>query len=239
LKIVVLIPTYNESENIVRLLEEIDGLGLENLEVLVVDDASPDGTADLVARFGRIHANVSVLRRESDRGRGRAGREGFLEALNRGADRIVEMDADFSHHPRYLPRLIDAAADTDVVLGSRFVSGGQDADRTWVRKVITVLANVYIRIMFGVPIRDCNSGYRCFRRDALIAIDPASIRSAGPAIIQEVLFKAHRARLSIKEVPVVFTDRVDGTSKLGYRQLTQGYTTVLSLWWRSLFGGLD
>jgi dolichol-phosphate mannosyltransferase len=230
------IPTYDEKENITPLLEAIADLSIPGLEALVVDDCSPDGTSEAVETFARGHDFVLLLRREGPRGRGNAGREGYLAALDRGADLILEMDADFSHHPRYLPALIEAAGEYDMVLGSRFVSGGEDADRALWRKIVTLLANFYIRVMFGISVRDANSGYRCFRRQALERIDPASLRSAGPAIIQEVLFRAQRHGLRIGEIPVVFTDRIRGDSKLGFRQLYQGYVAVLRLRMMELLG---
>ena len=130
----------------------------------------------------------------------------------------------------------DAADFPDVVLGSRFVSGGSDTGRALWRRVITIAANFYIRVVFGITVRDANSGYRCFRRDALLAIDPSRLRSPGPAIVQEVLFRAHRVGLRVGEVPVAFVERAHGDSKLGWLQLWQGYTTVLRLRVRQLLG---
>jgi dolichol-phosphate mannosyltransferase len=171
-----------------------------------------------------------VIRRASPRGRGLAGREGYLAALERGADAVVEMDADFSHDPELLPKLLgELQAGADVVLGSRFVPGGSDDDRGWVRRAITVLANSFTRSVLGLGVGDCNSGYRGFRRTALEAIDPASLTSKGPAIVQEVLYRAHRAGLRIVEVPLRFVDRQHGDSKLGVGLLLQGYLAVLRL----------
>jgi len=236
LKTVVIVPTYDESENVVPLLEAIRDLAIPGLEVLVVDDASPDGTAALVRAFAAKHPFAGVLERSGPRGRGLAGRDGYLAALERGADRVIEMDADLSHDPRYLPALIAASAAHDVVLGSRFVAGGSDTDRALWRRVLTVAANFYIRVLFGIAVRDANSGYRCFRREALVAIDPKRLRSPGPAIVQEVLFRAARAGLRIAEIPVAFADRARGDSKLGWGELWQGYVTVLRLRLRELFG---
>jgi len=236
LKTVVIVPTYNESDNVVPLLAAIRDLGVKGLEVLVVDDASPDGTADRVRAFAREHPFADVLERTGARGRGHAGRDGYLAALDRGADRVIEMDGDLSHDPRYLPDLIAAAERYDVVLGSRFVAGGSDTDRALWRRVLTVAANFYIRVMFGMTVRDANSGYRCFRRTALETIDPKRLRSAGPAIVQEVLFRANQAGLRVGEIPVVFADRARGDSKLGWPELWQGYVAVLRLRARQLLG---
>lgn len=231
-----IVPTYNESENAVPLLEAIRALGVPGLEVLFVDDASPDGTAALVRDYAQRHPFASVMERTGPRGRGHAGRDGYLAALDRGTDLVIEMDGDLSHDPRYLPDLIAATDRLDVVLGSRFVSGGSDTDRALWRRVLTVAANLYIRVMFGIAVRDANSGYRCFRRDALLAIDPKRLRSPGPAIVQEVLFRAQRCGLRVGEIPVVFADRARGDSKLGWPELWQGYVAVLRLRVRQLLG---
>lgn len=236
MKTVVIVPTYNECENVGPLLEAIGALGIPELEALVVDDGSPDGTADRVRAFARERPFADVLARRGPRGRGHAGREGYLAALERGAEHVIEMDADLSHDPRYIPQLLAAARDHDVVLGSRFVPGGRDTDRARWRRLLTRAANLYIRIVLRTTVRDANSGYRCFRRAALEAIDPKGLRSPGPAIVQEVLFRAQRAGLRIGEVPVVFADRARGDSKLGWGELWQGYLAVLRLRARDLLG---
>jgi glycosyltransferase involved in cell wall biosynthesis len=232
MKVVVVVPTYNERENIGRLLEELCALPLEDLHVVVVDDASPDGTGEAVQAVGRGRGGVELLGRGggAERGRGLAGRAGFLRALELGADRIVEMDADFSHDPRRVPDLL-AALDrgADVALGSRFVPGGAERNRGLVRRTITRLANWYIRIVFGIPVLDSNSGFRAFRREALAGIEPDSLTSKGPAIVQEVLFRATRRGYRIVEVPILFVNRERGRSKLGIAQLLQGYFAVLRL----------
>lgn len=240
MKSIVLVPTLNESENVPSLLEAIGALEIADLEVIVVDDASPDGTADRVREFRATdpvrNDFASVLVRTGPAGRGHAGREGYLEALDRGADLILEMDADFSHDPRYLPDLIAGAEALDVVLGSRFVPGGLDKDRALWRRVLTRAANFYIRVLFRIDVHDANSGFRCFRREALLAIDPLSLNSPGPAIVQEVLFRAGRLGLAVGETPVVFIDRLHGDSKLGWPELWDGYWTALRLWARHKLG---
>lgn len=236
MKTVVVVPTYNEGENVVPLLEAIRELRIPDLVALVVDDASPDGTAARARSYADGAPFVEVIERKGERGRGRAGREGFLAALERGADRVVEMDGDLSHHPRYIPELLEATETCDMVLGSRFVVGGRDTDRPLWRRLLTIAANRYIRLVFGTPVRDANSGFRCFRREALERIDPAALRSAGPAIVQEVLFRAHRRGLRIAEVPVVFADRARGDSKLGWLALWRGYFAALGLRAREALG---
>lgn len=234
MKTVVMIPTYNERENVGPLLAAIQALAIPGLSALVVDDASPDGTAEQVRAFAAEHPFADVLVRRGPRGRGHAGREGYLEALARSADVVIEMDADLSHDPRYIPDLLAALDSCDVALGSRFVPGGRDTDRALWRRLLTIAANAFIRTVFGTRVRDSNSGFRCFRRQALEAIDPKSLQSEGPAIVQEVLFRAHRLGLRIREVPVVFSDRSRGDSKLGWGELWQGYWAVLRLRAREL-----
>lgn len=239
--VVCTLPTYNEADNIVALAEEIFALDPGFL-VLVIDDHSPDGTWRVVEKardevpLPRLH----LLHRTTERGRGRAGRDGFVQALAMGADIVIEMDADFSHQPRHIPEMIaalqDPARGVGLVLGSRAVAGGQDADRGLFRQWLTKCANLYIRVLLGVPVRDCNSGFRAWKRATLERIDVANTQSPGPAIVQELLYKTARAKIGITEVPIVFANRLHGESTLTFRLLLQGYTTVLKLRWLSLCG---
>lgn len=237
MRTLVIVPTYNESENLERLVSSVLE-ALPSCEVLVVDDASPDGTgriADtLTARDRRVH----VMHRPGPRGRGLAGRDGYLSAIERGVDGIIEMDADFSHDPALLPRFVEKLqSGADVVLGSRFVPGGSDIDRGFVRRVITVLANGFIRLVLGLPVRDPNSGYRAFRRAALERIHPATLVSPGTSIVQEVLHRSHSIGLSIVEIPIQFVDRREGESKLGLPQLLDTLMNVLRLRIQGRFRG--
>jgi dolichol-phosphate mannosyltransferase len=236
-KIVVTVPTYNEIENVEGLVTEIlaqDG----RIEVLVADDDSPDGTAAAVAAMSEKDARVHLLLRTTDRGRGRAGRDAYAWALQRGADMAFEMDADWSHHPRYLPAMIAALSTHDVVLGSRQVPGGADIGRSAARRWLTRMSNLYVRLMLGLPVRDCNSGYRGFRREALEEIDAGNAFSPGPAIVHELLYKARVKRLSITEVPIEFREREQGTSTLTFGTLLRSYVTILRLRWLGLTGRL-
>jgi len=234
---VVIVPTYNEAPNLERLVAEVRR-ALPGAEILVVDDRSPDGTGEIADRLAAADPGLRVLHRDPPKGRGLAGRDGYAEALRRGAEAILEMDADFSHDPALLPRFLDElASGADVVLASRFVAGGSDRDRGVVRRAITVLANLYIRLVLGVPIADCNSGYRGFRRRALEAVRPETLTSQGPSIVQEVLFRAHRAGCRIVEIPLAFVDRKQGDSKLSLGLLFDGYVMILRLRLRELRGG--
>ena len=224
-----MIPTYNESGNIERLIYEILDLNIFGLNILVVDDNSPDGTGQIVEEISKRDRRVKLLLRMRDRGRGSAGRDGFLYCLKSGADVIIEMDADFSHDPRYIPVLIDGLRDSDMVLGSRMVNGGADIGRSSFRRAITKLANFYIRTVLGIKIKDCNSGFRCFKKEVLTAIDVGRIESSGSNIVQEVLFKAYLKGFKIKEIPIIFTERKIGKSKITITQLLKNYFMILKL----------
>ncbi|HEV8114522.1 MAG TPA: glycosyltransferase [Planctomycetota bacterium] len=240
-RVVCTVPTYNESANILALSRELLALA-PDLHVLVIDDDSPDGTWRLVEEAGRAEPRLHLLRRTTDRGRGRSGRDGFLEALRMGARIVIEMDADFSHLPAHVPLLVarlDAPGPpVGLVLGSRGVAGGSDADRGFLRRLLTKAANLYIRIVLGLAVRDCNSGFRCWRRETLERIRVAETFSAGPAIVQELLFKTARAGIGVAEVPIDFANRRHGSSTLTFGKLLTGYTTVLELRWLAWMGKL-
>jgi dolichol-phosphate mannosyltransferase len=239
-RVVCTLPTFNEVGNIEQLCRELLALG-PRFEVLVIDDNSPDGTWERVRDMAAGEPRVHLLHRTIDKGRGRSGRDGFVQALAMGADVVIEMDADFSHQPRYVPVMIERLLgdqELGLVLGSRGAPGGADADRGVLRRLLTVVANLYIRLMLGVSVRDCNSGFRCWRRATLEAIRVGETFSAGPAIVQELLFKTARAGIGIAEVPIRFVNRLHGESTLTLRILLTGYVTVLKLRWMALTGKL-
>lgn len=241
--VVVAVPTWNEALNVEGLIDALLGLNSEEspyrYEVLVADDDSPDGTWKLAARRAELDTRVHLLHRKEDRGRGRAGRAAFLKALEMGADAVVEMDADFSHPPRYIPEMVAKLdAGYDLVLGSRGVAGGKDLGRPLLRRAVTKLANLYIRLVLGLHVRDCNSGFRAWRASALRAVRVEETVSQGPAIVQELLYKARLAGLSVCEVPIEFVERERGESSLTLRKLLQGYFMVLKLRWWSITGKL-
>lgn len=234
--VVCTLPTYNESGNILALAREILALG-PGFHVLVIDDDSPDGTWKIVAAEALHEPRLHLIHRTNDKGRGRSGRDGFVEALRMKARVVIEMDADFSHQPRYIPALIrrlnSGPPNVGLVLGSRAVDGGRDADRGLTRRCITKAANAYIRLLLGVRVKDCNSGFRCWSRATLEAIHVENTFSPGPAIVQELLFKTARAKIGIAEVPIEFSNRLHGQSTLTMRTLFVGYTAVLRLRWMS------
>jgi dolichol-phosphate mannosyltransferase len=231
----VTIPTYNESENIAKLIAAIRGIA-PNIGIVVADDDSPDQTWKIVEEIARSDPRVFLLRRMEKKGRGWAGADAFRFALERGAEVVVEMDADFSHDPRYIPAFLQKIDWFDVVLGSRAVSGGQDMRPSALRKWITGISSLYARMVLGVPVRDCNSGFRCFRRRVLEAIDMGTVLSSGPSIVQELLYRAHLLGFSIVEIPIAFPERAAGQSNLNFRKLLQGFFMVLKLRWMHLSG---
>ena len=228
MNIVVVIPTYNERESIESLIREVLSLSLE-LNILVVDDNSPDGTGAIVAKLAEESPKVRLLTRKKRKGRGSAGVDGFKKGLEMGADLIIEMDADFSHHPRHIPDIVANANNYHVVLGSRFVAGGADRDRGMLRQMVTRLAGLYVRTSLGIRIRDVSSGYRCFRREVFEKVDLDDMISAGPAIVLEILYKVCLNGFSVKEVPIIFEDRRQGQTKLDTITLLETLVMVLRL----------
>jgi len=227
-RVMVTIPTYNERENIEELIKEIRSQA-ENIEIIVADDDSPDGTWAVVKKICEEDPRVHLLHRKKNRGRGYAGIDAFRYALEKKADYIIEMDADFSHHPKFIPSFLEKIEKYDVVIGSRAIRGAVDADRPFLRRLISRMANLYIRALLGVRIKDCTSGYRCFRREVLERVNLDSFFSAGPAIVQELLYKAYLQGFSFKEIPIVFTARHAGKSKLNTMKLIKGLLSVLRL----------
>ena len=236
MKIYVMTPTYNEKENIRNLIDNILKLKIKNLHIVVVDDNSPDGTWKIVQNIAKKKKNVYLLLRKKEKGRGAAGRDGFIYCLKNKADIIIEMDADMSHNPQYIPLIIKELKNADLILGSRRVKGSKEIGRGFIRKIITYFANLYIQILLGLKVKDCNSGYRCFKRKVLEKIKPERLKSKGPAIVQEVLFKAHLKGFKIKEIPITFINRTKGKSKLGIKQLATGYFMVSKLKFLKLIG---
>ncbi|HEY6771121.1 MAG TPA: polyprenol monophosphomannose synthase [Solirubrobacterales bacterium] len=210
----VILPTYNEAENLERIvaavLEQLPDRG----RILVVDDNSPDGTGELADQLAASNPSISVLHRSRKEGLGPAYLAGFRVALDGGAERIVEMDADFSHDPAYLPKLIGAADHFDLVIGSRYVPGGGVTDWGPMRRFISRGGSSYARLALGLPIRDLTGGFKCFRREVLEAIKLDTIEARGYAFQVETTYRAIRAGFRVVEIPIVFKDRADGTSKM-------------------------
>jgi dolichol-phosphate mannosyltransferase len=212
----VIVPTYNERENIEALLDQLLALPY-GLEVLVVDDGSPDGTGDLVAARRERDPRVHLLRRPGKMGLGSAYVAGFRYALERGAEYTFEMDADFSHDPRAIGEFLEAAQHADLVLGSRYVKGVTVVHWPISRLILSYSANVYTRWITGLPVKDATGGFKCFRRKALLALDLERVRSDGYAFQIEVTFKIWRLGLRVVEIPITFVDRRAGVSKMDRR----------------------
>jgi dolichol-phosphate mannosyltransferase len=226
LKAMVMIPTYQERDNIGRLLEALPRR--PDIEIVVVDDSSPDGTWRVVEERAKSDPRIRLLKRETDRGRGTAGRAGYLYCLTHGADLILEMDADFSHDPGTVEAIVDALKEHPVVLGSRFVKGGVDA-RPFSRKIITRLAGAYIRLFLGVRAKDPTSGFRGFQRRVMEAIAPERLEARDPFIVTEVLYRIRQKGFPIHEIPIRFEDRKKGETKLRSKILFKNLLNVLML----------
>lgn len=216
MKTTVVIPTYNERQNLSQLVPRVLAT-LPETHVLVVDDASPDGTGKLADDLASQDARVRVIHRPRKMGLGSAYVEGFRHALSTDSGLIVQMDADFSHDPGVLPELVGRAEAYDVVLGSRYISGANVVNWPLRRLFLSYFANVYTRIVTGLPLRDSTGGYKCFRRKVLEAIDLDAIRSDGYSFQIEVNFRCWRRGFSMLEIPIVFVDRHAGTSKMSRR----------------------
>ncbi len=227
MKPAVMLPTYNEAENLRKITEGILRAAPEMI-VVIVDDESPDGTGRLADELARASDRVRVIHRRTKRGRGYAGAEGFRYCVAKGFDPILEMDADLSHDPFYLPEFLAAAREWDVVIGSRSVPGGGARDRGLGRRLVTAGAAFYLRTMLGLKgVRDPTSGYRCFRRSVLESIHLETLTSPGPSIVTEILYRCRGFR--IKEIPILFQDRVEGRSKFGLKAMWESLALAARL----------
>jgi dolichol-phosphate mannosyltransferase len=232
----VVLPTYNEKENIAALAEEILALG-QPLEILVVDDNSPDGTAEIVQQIAASDPRVHLLRRAGKLGLGTAYKAGFTYGLENDYDAVITMDADFSHHPRYLPAMLAAAANYDLIIGSRYVPGGGVENWPWHRQFLSAGANMMSRIVLALPARDCTAGFRCYRRRLLQGTDWEAIKAEGYGFLEEMLYRLHRAGFTIGEVPIIFADRKAGSSKISKKEIFKAMAMLLRLGAERIFGG--
>ncbi len=230
------LPTYNEAENLERIVRaavpELASAS-EDSHILIVDDGSPDGTGQIADRLATEFDSVEVLHRTAKEGLGRAYLAGFRRVVEAGADLVLEMDADFSHDPRDLPRLIAAAGEADLVLGSRYVAGGGVTDWGMFRKLLSRGGSWYARTVLGVPVRDLTGGFKCFRRETLEGIDYRNTHADGYGFQIELTYRTIRAGYSVKEIPIVFRDRKEGTSKMTARIAVEAVWKVPALKARS------
>ncbi|HEY6002600.1 MAG TPA: polyprenol monophosphomannose synthase [Anaeromyxobacter sp.] len=225
---VICLPTYDERDNIGPILAAIHDV-VPDIDVLVIDDGSPDGTGELADRIAARDPRVKVLHRTRKEGLGRAYLAGFAWALERGYELVLEMDADFSHDPRYLPVLLAKARQADLVLGSRYVPGGGTVSWGLGRKLVSRGGSLYARTILGVPVRDLTGGFKCFRRAVLEAIDLATVECSGYAFQIELTYRALRKGFVVVEVPIVFTDRRVGRSKMSRRIVLEAMRKVWSM----------
>jgi dolichol-phosphate mannosyltransferase len=234
LETLVIVPTYNERENIDALVDKVFGLGLD-LGVLVVDDNSPDGTGDRVEELGKTNDRLHLLRRPGKMGLGSAYIAGFKWALQNTAVQFVfEMDADFSHDPGALPEFLKAVKDADLVLGSRYLDGITVMNWPLSRLFLSVGANIYTRFITGMPLKDATGGFKCFRRAVLESLPLDKIKSDGYSFQIEVNHYVWRKNFRIKEIPIIFVDRTSGTSKMSRRIVWEAAFLVWKLRFESL-----
>jgi dolichol-phosphate mannosyltransferase len=228
-KPLVVLPTYNEAENIVEVLDLVRAAAPE-ADVLVVDDGSPDGTAELADGWGRDHGGVSVLRRAEKQGLGSAYRAGFAQGLERGYGILIEMDSDLQHDPAMLPALIHAVQDgADLAIGSRYVPGGAVPGWKLSRRAISQGGNIYAAMVLGMKVRDATAGFRAYSADALTRIDLTRVKADGYGFQIEMAYTVDRNGGRIVEVPITFADRVRGTSKMSTRIVAEAL--LLVTWW--------
>jgi len=229
MKFLIIIPTYNEMENIPEIIPQILAQN-ENLEILVVDDGSPDGTGDFVENLSKENNRVHLLRREKKMGLGTAYVAGFKWALENNYDRIFEMDADGSHSPQALNTFLKEAENAGLVLGSRYLNGKISVvNWDWKRLMLSYCANLYTRFITGMPIADATGGFKCFSREALQKLDLGKLKSDGYCFQIETTHTLWKKRLKIKEIPIIFTDRTKGSSKMSGGIISEAFFLVLKL----------
>jgi dolichol-phosphate mannosyltransferase len=235
MKTLIIIPTYNELDNLRPLLNEIFTYAPET-DILIVDDNSPDGTGDLADEIHEQNAQVHVLHRSGKQGLGTAYVAGFKYSIEHGYDAAFEMDADFSHDPRYLPDFLKAIEHADLVIGSRYIPGGDTPNWSLLRRFISGGGNIFARYMLGIPVHDCTAGYRCYRREVLEHIDLDTIQSQGYAFQIELAYRVMKHGYKIVETPIVFKDRRVGKSKMSRKIVIEGFTYVLKARFRRQHG---
>ncbi len=233
----VIIPTYNERDNILTVFEMVFGLNIPGLDVLVIDDNSPDGTADIVrTAMKKFSDKIFIIERPGKMGLGTAYIAGFRFALEHGYDYIMEMDADLSHDPREIPNFLDKIKESDLVIGSRYLNGVNVIHWPLSRLILSISASKYTQIITGLPLKDCTAGFKCFRREVLATIPLEEVRSNGYSFQIEMNFKAWKRGFQIAEIPIVFTDRTIGKSKMSRKIMIEAAFMVWKLKILSFFG---
>jgi dolichol-phosphate mannosyltransferase len=233
----IIFPTYNERDNIEKIVHAVLPLDAR-VHVLIVDDNSPDGTGDIADRLAKDQDKVNVLHREKKEGLGKAYLAGFRWAIEQEYDFIFEMDADFSHGPEYIRDFLREIQNNDLVIGSRYISGVNVINWPMSRLLLSYFANVYTRVITGLPLRDATGGFKCFRRQVLEAINFDNVKSSGYSFQIEMSMRAWKGGFRIKEIPIIFVDRVAGTSKMSKKIMREAIWMVWSLRLKSMFGKL-
>ena len=229
-KALVVIPTYNESGNIEKIVNKV--LSLESdVDVLIVDDNSPDGTGELADMLAKKHQEVRVIHRPAKLGMGRAYVDGFKWSMEKGYEYVLEMDADFSHDPEDLKRLLSGMSECDVCIGSRYTEGAGIVNWSIWREILSRSANVYVKLITRMPIADGTAGFKCYKMEVLKAIDVDSVRSEGYAFQIEMHYKSWKKGFHLKEIPITFTERRQGQSKMSKKIVFEAFFTV----WRLIF----
>lgn len=234
-KILIIIPTYNEIENITKLIPLLLDM-YPFINLLIVDDNSPDGTAEFVNKLSQADDRVNLLKRERKMGLGTAYVAGFRYMLENNYDLAFEMDADFSHDPKEIKNFLNAAEENDLVIGSRYINGVNVINWPMMRLLLSWFANRYTRFITGMPINDSTGGFKCFKREVLQSINLEKIRSNGYAFQIEMNFKAWKKGFKLKEIPIIFIDRVQGTSKMSKKIVYEAIFMVWKLRIRSILG---
>lgn len=234
-KALIIFPTYNEKENIGSIIKSVLEVD-PRIEVLVVDDNSPDGTGRLVAKMAKSNEKLHIIHREKKMGLGSAYIEGFDYALRNGYDYIFEMDADFSHDPKYIPQFLEKISSYDLVIGSRYIKGVNVINWPMKRLLLSYYANVYTRIVTGLPLKDATGGFKCYRREVLEGIDIEKFKSDGYSFQIETSYKAWKKGYRICEIPIVFVDRLLGQSKMSKKIVREAIWMVWRLRLSSLLG---
>ncbi len=229
----VVIPTYNEKDNVEHMLSRLLALPVENLQILIVDDSSPDGTGKIVEQVKASHPNVHLLTRPGKSGLGRAYVAGFTYALEQGAQTVVQMDADFSHDPDDIPRLISELKDNDLVIGSRYSHGISVINWPLKRLLISICGNIYASFITGLPLKDATGGFKAWRAQTLKDIDLSTVKADGYGFQVVMNYRTWKKGKKIKEVPIIFTERRDGQSKMSKQIIWEALWLV---WKLRLFG---
>lgn len=237
MKTLVIIPTYNERENIEKVVAQVFQLGLD-INILVVDDGSPDGTGDIVEKMQKEDSRINLIRRPGKLGLGTAYVQGFKFAIEHGYDYVFEMDADLSHDPNDIPRFLEQIPNYDLVLGSRYIDGVSVVNWPLSRLILSYCASLYTRTITRMPVKDPTGGFKCFRIDVLKAIDLDQVRSGGYSFQIEMNYKAWKKGFRIKEIPIIFMDRTGGSSKMSKKIVREAIFMVWKLPIKNLFGKL-